>query len=185
MYSGGMFILKGILGIVFGLLLIAVPDFTLGAFLTMFGLLLIAAGVIAFLFAVTSQQTDTIFWFVVSGGIVLLGILSFLPPFSSLFSAFFALSIAGWALITGVWDLEKYICSHKRFYAIMAGLSGASLALIAGAFYLFPVLRSYYMTTIFGFFALVFGIFSFVLGEMIIRGRIPACLLPVPPKTKA
>ncbi|OPY38273.1 MAG: hypothetical protein A4E35_00696 [Methanoregula sp. PtaU1.Bin051] len=182
MFSGSMFLLKGILGIVCGLLLISVPDFTLGAFLTIFGLLLIAAGAISFIFAVTSQQTDTIFWFIVSGGIVLLGIFAFFIP--HLFAAVFAISIAGWALVTGVWDLEKYICSQRRFYAIITGLVITSLVLIAGAFHLFPVLRGTYVTTIFGFFALVFGIFSFVLGEMIVHGRIPVCLSPAPPKTR-
>lgn len=181
MYSGGMFIFKGSLGIIFGLLLIAVPDFTLGAFLTLFGLLLIAAGIIAFVFAVTSQQTDTLFWFIISGGIVFLGILAFFVP--QLFAATFALAIAGWALVTGLWDLEKYISSQKRFYAIIAGLSGASLALIALALYLLPILRAHYLTTICGIYAVVFGVFSLILGEMIIRGRILRCLQPVTPKT--
>ncbi len=180
MYSGSMFILKGILGIIFGLLLLAVPDFTLGAFLTIFGVFLIAAGVIAFLFAVTSQQTDTMFWFIVSGGIILLGLITFIVP--HLFAILFALCIAGWVLITGAWDLENYICSHRRFYTIMAGLTVASLALIAVSFYLLPFLRTHYLTAIFGIYAAVFGVFSLVLGEMIIRGKIPPCLLPVPPK---
>lgn len=180
MYSGGMFLVKGILGIIFGLLLITLPDFTLGAFLTLFGIFLIGAGIIAFLFAVTSQQTDTMFWFIVSGGIVILGILAFIIP--QIFAALFALSIAGWALITGLLDLEKYICSRRRFYAIMAGVSGASLGLIAVFLYLFPLLHQHYLTTILGVYSAVFGIFSLALGQMILRGRTLECLQPVPPK---
>src|SRR5512136_1177832 len=106
-YSGGMFVLKGILGIVFGLLLIVFPDFTFGVFLTIFGIFLIAAGGLAFLFAVTSRQSDTIFWFIISAGIVLLGIIALIVP--SVFAIIFAITIAGWALVTGVWDLEKFI----------------------------------------------------------------------------
>jgi len=185
MFGGGMFILKGILGIVFGLLLIVVPDFTLGAFLTIFGLLLIGAGIISFMFAVTSQQTDTIFWFLVSGAIILLGILTLLPPFSFFISAFFALIIAGWALITGIWDLGRFICSSKKFYGIMVVVIIVSLVLIGGVFYYVPLLREHYVATILGTFAAVLGFFSLVLGELIISGRIPECLSPVPPKTKA
>jgi uncharacterized membrane protein HdeD (DUF308 family) len=181
MYSGGMFIFKGCLGIIFGLLLIAVPEFTLGAFITLFGLLLIGAGIIAFLFAVTSQQTDTLFWFFIAGGIVLLGILAFFIP--TLFAIIFALSIAGWALITAVWDLQKFICSQQRFYVIIGCLAGLSLALIALAMYFIPVLRTNYVATICGFYALVFGLFSLILGEMIVRGRIPKCLMPFRPES--
>lgn len=176
MYSGGMFVLKGILGILFGLLIIAFPDFALGAFLTLFGLLLISAGVLAFLFAVTSRAADTLFWFVIAGGIIVLGILAFFAR--DLFAIIFALMVAGWALVTGVWDLEKYICSRQRFYLIIGGLTGASVALIMLALYFLPSLRGHYLTTIFGIYAAIFGIFSFFLGYGIIRGTIPACLLP-------
>jgi uncharacterized membrane protein HdeD (DUF308 family) len=179
MYSGGMFILKGILGILFGILLILAPKFALGTFLTMFGLLIIAAGAIAFLFAVTSKQTDTMFWFMVSGGIVILGILAIFAH--DIFAAFFALIIAGWALITGLLDLEKFVCSQRRFYAIMAVLSGISLAFIAVAFYAIPSFHGDYLSRIFGVYAVVFGIFSLILGQRIISGKIPKCLGPVSP----
>ena len=176
MYSGGMFIFKGFLGVLFGLLLIIVPDFTLGAFLTIFGILLIAAGIISFMFAVTSRMTDTMFWFMISVGIVILGILTFIIP--SVFAVVFAIAIAGWALITSAWDLQNYICSNQRFYAIMAGLSIASLAAISGIFYYIPVLRSSFLTTICGVFAVVFGIFALLLGQAILRGKVPPCFLP-------
>jgi len=177
MYSGGMFIFKGLLAIIFGLLLIALPDFTLGAFSTIFGLILIAAGIIAFLFAVTSRQTDTMFWFLVSGAIIILGILAFLIPW--LFATIFAIMIAGWALITGVWDLEQYICSHRKFWAIMVGLIVICLAVIGIILYFIPALHKNYVTTICGVFAAVFGTFATILGWMIISGKIPPCLLPL------
>lgn len=181
MYSGIMFIFKGLLGIIFGLLLIFMPDFMRGTFLTLFTLILIAACLISFMFAVTSRQTDTLFWFLISGAIVVLLILRFFIP--DVFAAFFAIAIAGWALITGVWDLEKYIHSHRRFYLIIGGLSLVSLALIALALRYLPYLRAGYITTICGIFAVVFGIFALILGEMILRGRIPTCLMPSEQKT--
>lgn len=182
MYSGIMFIFKGILGIIFGLLLIFIPDFMKGTFLTLFTLILVAACLISFLFAVTSRQTDTLFWFLVSGAIVVLLILRFFIP--DIFAAFFAIAIAGWALITGVWDLEKFICSNRRFYLIMGGLSVISLVLIALALRYLPYLRTAYITTICGIFAVVFGVFALILGEMILRERIPSCLLPPEQKTQ-
>jgi len=170
-----MFRLKGILGIVFGLLWIVVPGFAQFAFLSMFGLFIIATGFIAFFFAVTSKQTDTMFWLLISGGIIVLGILTFLNP--RFFAVLFAFIIAGWALITGLLDLQNIISSDRKFYAIMAGLSCASLALIVVTFYFMPSLHDAdSLSRIFGFYAVVFGIFSFIFGELIIRGRIPEFL---------
>ena len=176
MYRGGMFILKGFLGVLFGLLLIIVPDFTLGAFLTIFGIFLIAAGIISFMFAVTSRLTDTLFWFMISAGIVILGILTFIIP--NVFAVVFAIIVAGWALITSAWDLDDYLCNKRRFYAITIGLSLASLTIISVIFYYFVALRAGYLTTICGVFAVVFGIFAILLGQAILRGSVPACLTP-------
>ncbi len=180
MYSGGMFILKGILGVIFGLLLILVPKFALGTFVTLFGLFIIAAGIITFLFAVTSQQTDTLFWFLLSGGIIILGIVAIWN--SVLFASIFGICVAGWALITGFLDLEKYIQSSRRFYAIVAVLSGISIVLILATFYLLPSFYEDYISRVFGFYALVFGIFSLILGEMIIRGKVARYLQPARPQ---
>lgn len=171
-----MFIIKGILGIFFGLLLISAPRFALGTFLTMAGVLIIAAGIIAFMFAVTSRQTNTLVWFTVSGAIVLFGILTFFIP--DFIATSFALFIAGWALITGVLDLENYIIGHRKFYAIMACLTVTCLALIAVAFYLVPSFHEDFLYRIFGFYAVVFGFFSLVLGQRIVSGKIPPCLMP-------
>jgi hypothetical protein len=60
----------------------------------------------------------------------------------------------------------------------MACLTVISLALIAASFILIPPFRNDHLYRIFGFYALVFGIFSLVLGLMIMNGRIPPCLLP-------
>jgi len=171
-----MFLFKGFLGILFGLLLITVPDFTLGAFLTLFGILLIAAGFISFLFAVTSRLTDTLFWFLVSGGIVVLGILTFIIP--NIFAVVFAIVIAGWALVTGAWDFDRYLCSKRKFYVIVACLTAASVALIAVLFYYFPALRVNFLPTICGIFAVVYGVFALWIGQAILRDAMPACLTP-------
>jgi uncharacterized membrane protein HdeD (DUF308 family) len=176
MYRGEMFILKGTLGIIFGIMTIVFPNFTLGTFFTIFGLFIIAAGIIAFLFAVTSQHSDTSFWFWLSLGILALGILSvFIPEIVALA---FALVIAGWALVTGISDLKRCITGSRYYYSLFAAMLGSGLLLLVGMFYLIPALREHYLMTIFGVFALVFGIFSFALGEMILRGKLPCDLMP-------
>jgi uncharacterized membrane protein HdeD (DUF308 family) len=170
MYRGQMFILKGILGIIFGFIAIAIPGFTLGTFFTIFRLFIIAAGLIAFLFAVTSHPKDTSLWFWLSLGILALGLLSVIFPKIIAFS--FAVIIAGWALVTGIFDLERCITGSRYYYYLFGGMSAAFILLLFAILYFVPALRGHYLMITFGVFALVFGIFSLVIGEMIINGRL-------------
>jgi uncharacterized membrane protein HdeD (DUF308 family) len=169
MYRGQMFILKGILGIIFGIIAVAIPGFTLGTLFTIFGLFIIAAGIIAFLFAVTSHDKDSSPWFWISLGILALGLLSVLFPEVIAFS--FAIIIAGWALVTGIFDLERCITGSRYYYYLFGGMTGTFIVLLLALFYFIPVLREDYLMTTFGTFAFVFGVFSLVIGEMIITGK--------------
>jgi len=170
MYRGQMFILKGILGIIFGIIAIAIPSFTLGTFFTIFGLFIIAAGIIAFLFAVTSHPSDTSAWFWISLGILALGLLSVV--FSEVIAFSFAVIIAGWALVTGIFDLERCITGSRYYYYLFGGMSASFILLLIAILYLLPSLREQYLMTTFGVFAFVFGIFSLAIGELIIRGKL-------------
>lgn len=169
MYRGQMFILKGVLGIIFGIIAVAIPGFTLGTLFTIFGLFIIAAGIIAFLFAVTSHPKDSSVWFWVSLGILALGLLSVL--FSGAIAFLFALIIAGWALVTGIFDLERCITGRHYYYYLFGGMSGTFITLLFALLYFVPALRDDYLMTTFGVFAFVFGIFSFIIGELIINGK--------------
>jgi len=169
MYRGQMFILKGILGIIFGIIAVAIPGFTLGTLFTIFGLFIIAAGIIAFLFAVTSHPKDSSPWFWISLGILALGLLSVLFPEVIAFS--FAIIIAGWALVTGIFDLERCITGSRYYYYLFGGMTGTFIVLLLALFYFIPAWRENYLMTTFGTFAFVFGVFSLVIGEMIITGK--------------
>jgi len=169
MYRGQMFILKGILGIIFGIIAVAIPGFTLGTLFTIFGLFIIAAGIIAFLFAVTSHPKDSSPWFWISLGILALGLLSVIFPEVIAFS--FAIIIAGWALVTGIFDLERCITGSRYYYYLFGGMTGTFIVLLLALFYFIPAWRENYLMTTFGTFAFVFGVFSLVIGEMIITGK--------------
>jgi uncharacterized membrane protein HdeD (DUF308 family) len=169
MYRGQMFILKGILGIIFGIIAVAIPGFTLGTLFTIFGLFIIAAGIIAFLFAVTSHPKDSSPWFWISLFILGIGLLSVL--FTKVIAFSFAIIIAGWALVTGIFDLERCITGSRYYYYLFGGMTGTFIVLLLALFYCIPVLRDDYLMTTFGTFAFVFGVFSLVIGEMIITGK--------------
>jgi len=179
MYRGQMFILKGILGIIFGIIAVALPGFALGALFTIFGLFIIAAGIIAFLFAVTSHDKDSSLWFWLSLGILALGLLSviFHEVIPGVIAFSFAIIIAGWALVTGIFDLERCITGSRYYYYLFGGMTGTFIVLLLALFYFMPALRENYVMTTFGTFAFVFGVFSLVIGEMIINGKMQHAIM--------
>jgi uncharacterized membrane protein HdeD (DUF308 family) len=178
MYSEDMFIIKGILGILFGIMIVIFPGFTLGTFYTIFALFMITAGIIAFSFAVTSQPEDTSVWFWLSLCILAVGVLSLVIPTFIAFT--FALIIAGWALVSGIFDLERYITGTRAYYYLFLAMLGTGILVLVAVFYLVPVSREHYLETTFGVFAFVFGIFSLVLGVLILKGKLPDVLARSP-----
>ncbi len=171
MYSEDMSFLKGILGVIFGIMIVVIPGFTLGTFFTIFGLFILAAGILAFLFAVTSHPKDTSVWFWLSLGILAVGLLSLVIP--QVIAFIFALIIAGWAFVTGIFDLERFITGTRYYYYLLAGMLCTGILLLGAVFFLVPASRVHYLETTFGVFAFVFGIFSLAIGALILTGKLP------------
>lgn len=171
MYSEDMFIIKGILGILFGIMIVIVPGLILDTFYTLFALFIITAGIIAFSFAVTSQPKDTSVWFWLSLCILAVGILSLVIPRFIAFT--FALIITGWAFVTGILDLERFITGTRYYYLLFLAILGTGILLLVAVYYLVPASRVHYLETTFGVFAFAFGIFSVALGILILKGRLP------------
>jgi len=178
MYSEDMFILKGILGIIFGIMIVLFPGFTLGTFFTIFGLFIIAAGILAFSFAVTSHPKDTSVWFWLSLCILAVGLLSLVIPGVVAFA--FALIIAGWAFVTGIFDLQRFISGTRYYYYLFLSMLGTGTLLLVAVYCLVPASRVRYLETIFGVFAFVFGIFSLAIGMLILKGKLPDVLMQSP-----
>lgn len=178
MYSEDMFILKGILGIIFGVMIVLFPGFALGTFYTIFALFMITAGIIAFSFAVTSQPGESSSWFWLSLCIFAVGVLSLVSPRVVAFT--FALIIALWAFVSGILDLERYITGSRAYIYLFLSMLGSSILVLFAAFYFYPVSREHYLETTFGVFAFVFGIFSLALGVLILKGRLPDALAQPP-----
>jgi uncharacterized membrane protein HdeD (DUF308 family) len=166
-----MFFLKGILGMIFGIMIVIFPGFTLGTFFTIFGLFILGAGMLAFLFAVTSHPKDTSVWFWLSLGILAVGLLSLVIP--RIVAFIFALIIAGWAFVTGIIDLERFITGTRYYYYLFLGMLCTGILLLGAVFYLDPASRVRYFETTFGVFAFVFGIFSLAIGALILKGKLP------------
>jgi len=155
-------IIQGAIGIIFGLLALLVPEITLATFYALFWVLL-AVGIAGFLFlAITSKSDDSMFWFTLSAGLLVIGAISFFAP--AIVAIIFLLLIAGVAVYSGFFDITLALAHPKTKYILIPGMFIIGGLLLGVLIWYFPdVLKNLFLTVL-GTFALIFGLFSILLG---------------------
>jgi uncharacterized membrane protein HdeD (DUF308 family) len=154
----------GIIGIIFGFLALLFPDpeMMLATFYVIF-LVVIGLVITVFLFlAITSTSDESMFWFGLSAGLLILAVLSFLAQL--IFAIIFLLIIAGIAFYNGFTDITLALTHPRTKYILIPGMFIAGIVLLAALLWYFPVLSNNLVVVIIGNFALVFGLFSILMG---------------------
>jgi uncharacterized membrane protein HdeD (DUF308 family) len=155
-------IIQGVIGIIFGILALLAPDITLATFYALFWVLL-AVGIAGFLFlAITSRSDDSLFWFILSAALLVLGAISFFAP--AVVAVIFLLLIAAVAVYSGFFDITLALTHPKTKYILIPGMFIIGGVLLGGVIWYFPASMKNLFLTVLGSFALVFGIFSILLG---------------------
>ncbi len=150
------------IGMSFGILAIVVPDVTLATFYAMFWLLL-AVGIAGFLLlAITSRSDDSMFWFILSSALLVIGAVSFFAPF--VVAIIFLLLIAGIAVYSGFFDITLALSHPRTKYILVPGMFIAGGLLLGVLIWYFPLVLKNLLLTVLGTFALIFGLFSILLG---------------------
>jgi len=184
MYMNLSCIVKGGIGLIFGLLALLLPEVTLTTFVALFWVL-IAAGIIIFLIlATTSRSEESLFWFGLSAVLVIIGALSFFSQ--GIVTIVFMLIIAGVAFYSGFSDINYALEFPKTKYYLIAGMFLASALLFGVLYRYFPTAFStvtHTILSVLGIFALIFGLFSIAIG--LHNPPVPAVPAPVadPPHT--
>ncbi len=128
----------GIIGVIFGLfaLLFPDPEMMLATFYVIF--LIVTGLVIAvFLFlAITSTSDESLFWFGLSAGLLILAVLSFLAQ--QFFAIIFLLIIAGIAFYNGFTDITLALTHPRTKYILIPGMFIAGIVLLAALLWYFP-----------------------------------------------
>jgi hypothetical protein len=154
----------GIIGVIFGLMALFFPD--TGLMLTTFYvifLILTGLAIAVFLFlAITSSSDESIFWFGISAGLLILAVLSFLAY--EVFAIIFLLIIAGIAFYNGFMSITLALAHPRTKYILIPGIFIAGMVLLAALLLSFPALSDNLAVVIIGNFALVFGLFSIIMG---------------------
>jgi uncharacterized membrane protein HdeD (DUF308 family) len=155
-------LIQGVIGVIFGFLAIILPDITLATFYALFWVLL-AVGIAGFLLlAITSKSDDSMFWFILSAVLLVIGAFSFFAP--SIVAIIFLLIIGSMAVYSGFFDITLALTHPKTKYILVPGMFIAGGALVGGLIWYFPLVMNNLFLTVLGSFALVFGIFSILLG---------------------
>jgi uncharacterized membrane protein HdeD (DUF308 family) len=158
-------VIRGVLGVIFGLLAFTHPGVTLAVLIAFFGAYALFDGIVAIIFAFRAPKEHVSIWPFVLEGIIGLaaGILAFVYPLAT--AVALETLVAAWALVTGVFELvAAFRLRHAIANEWLLGLTGV-LSIIAGiVLWLYPVAGVASLVLIIGAYAFVFGILLIALG---------------------
>jgi len=155
-------LVKGLIGIIFGGLAITVPDPTLAIFSALFGVIIVAGLIICIFLAITSHSEGSLFWFLASTVLLIIGIVSFIIP--DLVTILFVIVIAALAFYSALSGISLALTRPRLKHYLIAGAFIVAGLLCALLLWYVPVTREELILTVLGVFSLVFGIFSIFMG---------------------
>jgi uncharacterized membrane protein HdeD (DUF308 family) len=156
--------LRGLAGIVFGIITFFAPGISLTALVLLFGAYALVDGVLAIVSAVRRRGADR-WWLLLLEGLVGIGagVITFLWPGITALALLYV--IAAWALITGAFEIAAAIRLRKAITGEwLLALSGILSIALGVLLILFPGPGALAVTIWIGAFAFVFGALLFVLG---------------------
>jgi MFS family permease len=157
-------LIRGIIGVIFGFLALILPKETQTLILGSFYLLIIL-GIALFIFlAVTAKGDESMLWFGLAAVLLVIGVISIIV--SGFVAILFILIIAAIAIYNGFTDITLALEHPKTKYILIPGMILTGFVLLGALIYYNRNFGSEdrLFFTIVGMFALVFGLFSIMLG---------------------
>src|SRR4051812_23936913 len=158
-----LFMLRGILGVLFGLIALFFPGPTMLSLVILFSAYMLVDGAAAIVSAVRAMRRRDQWGLLIFEGLlnIAVGIVAFLWPGLTVLA--FVFLVAGWAIITGGFMMAagfRLNISHGRWWLVLGGLC----SLIYGALLIaMPLIGAVVLTWWMGAYALVFGITLIIL----------------------
>ncbi len=155
-------LIRGTIGVIFGILALLLPGPLLVTFLWIF-IIIAGLAIAAFLFlAITSRGDDSMFWFVLAAILLVLILLSLMVP--GIVEIISLLIIAGIAFYNGFTDITLALTRPKTKYFLIPGMFIAGAVILAALLWYVPVPSENLLIVVLGTFALVFGLGSILMG---------------------
>jgi hypothetical protein len=150
------------MGVIFGCLALLFPaQVTLG-FYGLFWILIALAMALFLFLAITARGDESMLWFGLSAVLLVVGVISFMV--AGFVALMLILVIAAIAIINGFTDITLALAHPRTKYILIPGMIITAILALGGLIYYFPDFEEYLFLSVVGTFALVFGIFSIILG---------------------
>jgi uncharacterized membrane protein HdeD (DUF308 family) len=155
--------LRGVLGILFGLIALFLPGATMLSLALLFSAYMLVDGVFAIISAVRAARAHERWGLLLLEGIlnIVVGVIAFLWPASAVLA--FVLLVAAWALLSGALMLAAAFRlkeDHGRWWLALGGIVSI---VYGGLLVVAPLIGALVLTWWLGAYALVFGIALLVL----------------------
>lgn len=159
----GWLLLRGILGLIFGLLALLMPAAALASLVLLFAAYMLADGIFAVVAAVRAAASHERWgWLAVEGFLgVAVGLVAMFLPSAAVLS--FVLLASAWAILSGVALLVASFRLHRTHGRWWMALGGLLSILWGVMLFLAPVAGALVLTLWIGAYALAFGIVMIVL----------------------
>jgi uncharacterized membrane protein HdeD (DUF308 family) len=157
-------LLRGIAGVLFGVLAFVWPGLTLAVLVFMFGAYALVDGVFAVVAAVNAPRGFERWWVLLLEGIVgiIVGVLTFFWPMMTAFALLYF--IAAWAVITGVLEIVAAIRLRRAVSGEWLLVVGGVLSILFGlALMIAPAAGALAVVWLIGIYAFVFGLLLIIL----------------------
>jgi uncharacterized membrane protein HdeD (DUF308 family) len=158
-------VLRGVLGILFGLIAYASPGVTLGALILLFGAYALIDGVFAIVSAVKGKTDGLPWWALLVEGVLGLvaGLVTFAMPGITLLVLLYL--VAGWAIVSGVFEIIAAIRLRKEIEGEWALVVGGVISILLGVILLAaPGVGLLAAAYTIGTYAIIFGVLLLLLG---------------------
>ena len=160
-----LFLLRGIFGVILGLLALFMPGVTFTTLIIFLGAYLLIDGIFSIVAAINARKTlDAWGWYLASGIFgVLVGIITFYNPFATALALLYLISF--WLIVAGIIEIVIAIRLRKEIKGEGWYIVGGLLTVLFGILILVnPIAGALTLTMIFGIYALIFGIMLIYLG---------------------
>ena len=152
-----MFLLRGVLALIFGVVAIAFPATAFLSLVLIFGAFAFVDGVFAVISAFSAKSENWL-WIILEGAFgILIGVLTLIQP-AAMGEAWLIL-IGAWAIVTGIFEIITAIRIRKQIEGELWLIIGGAISVAFGALVLMnPLSGAFAIGFIIGIYAIIFGI---------------------------
>ena len=154
-----MFLLRGIIALVFGVVAIFFPQTAFLSLVLVFGAFAMVDGIFALVSAFTSNAKTENWWWIILEGLfgILIGVLTLIQP--AAMADAWLLVIAAWAIVTGIMEIITAVRLRKtiegELWMILAGLASVAFGVLV---LIYPTSGATAVGLIVGIYAIIFGV---------------------------